>query len=164
MAEPKTKPTGASVTRFLDSVADEKKRADAYTILHMMQKATKAEPKMWGSSIVGFGNFHYVYESGREGDTGLIGFSPRKQNLTLYAMGGWEENPELLQALGKYSLGKSCLYVKKLDDVNLPVLKKMIGEAVKNAKAQAAIDAKKLAAKNAKKQAAQDAKKAKQKK
>ena len=135
MAELKTKKNDASVTQFLDTIADEKKRADAYTILDLMQKATKAEPKMWGSSIVGFGSTHYVYASGREGDWLLMGFSPRKQNLTLYAMGpGWH-NYDAIKDLGKYTLGKGCLYIKKLDDVKIPALKKLIGEAVKGGKA-----------------------------
>lgn len=141
-AELKTKKTDASVTQFLDGVADERKRADAYEILGMMQKVTKAEPKMWGSSIVGFGDFHYVYDSGREGDMGLIGFSPRKQALTLYAMGGWDQDRALLQNLGKYSLGKSCLYIKRLDEVDKRKLKKLIVDVTKRAKKLAAIDAK----------------------
>lgn len=125
------KPTDADVTRFLDSIADEKKRAEAYEILDMMRKATKAEPKMWGSSIVGFGDFHYVYDTGREGDVALLGFSPRRQNLTLYAMGsGWDTFPSI-KDLGKYTLGKGCLYIKRLDDVNKPALKKLLSEAVK---------------------------------
>lgn len=143
MAENKTKRTDASVTEFLDGVTDARKRADSYEILHMMQKATKAEPYMWGSSIVGFGDFHYVTDSGREGDVGLIGFSPRKQALTLYSMSGWEQNPVLLESLGKYSLGKSCLYIKRLDDVDKPALRKLIADATKRAKKLAARDAKK---------------------
>jgi hypothetical protein len=144
MAELKTKVNDASVTKFLDSIADEKKRADGYALLEMMQKATQTEPKMWGSSIIGFGNYHYVYESGREGDWFLTGFSPRKQTLTLYSMGGgWEQYDALLQKLGKHSLGKGCLYIKKLDDVDKPTLKKLIGEAVKVARKQAQEDAKK---------------------
>lgn len=134
-AESGTKPTDADVTRFLDSIADEKKRAEAYEILDMMRKATKAEPKMWGSSIVGFGDFHYVYDTGREGDVALLGFSPRKQNLTLYAMGpGWDTFPSI-KDLGKYTLGKGCLYIKRLDDVNKPALKKLLSEAVKGGNA-----------------------------
>ncbi|OQY86321.1 MAG: hypothetical protein B6D41_13465 [Chloroflexi bacterium UTCFX4] len=143
MAANKTKPTGASVTQFLDRVADEKKRADAYEILDMMQKATKAEPKMWGGNMVGFVDFHYVYASGREGDSALIGFSPRKQNLTLYAWGGWEQDSELLQSLGKHSLGKVCLYIKRLDDVDKRTLKKLIANATQRAKKIAALDVQK---------------------
>lgn len=134
MAENKTQKNDASVTQFLDTIADETKRKDAYTVLELMKKASKEEPKMWGSSIVGFGAFHYVYDSGREGDVGLLGFSPRKANLTLYAMGpGWDTF-EPIKDLGKYTLGKSCLYIKKLDDVNVPALKKLLTEAVKGGK------------------------------
>jgi uncharacterized protein YdhG (YjbR/CyaY superfamily) len=144
-AELKTKKTEASVTQFLDSIADEKKRADAYTLLDMFQKATKAEPKMWGGAIIGFGDYHYVSPAtGREGDWFIAGFSPRKAALTLYAMGShWEQHSELLHALGKYSMGKGCLYIKRLDDVDKATLKKLIGESVKQGKKQAALDAKK---------------------
>lgn len=143
MAELKTKKTDASVTKFLGGIADEKKRADSYTLLDMMQKATKAEPKLWGSAIIGFGDYRYVYATGREGDWFQIGFSPRKANLTLYAMGGSWEKQAAIQNLGKYTLGVGCLYIKKLDDVSLPVLKKMIAQSVKDAKKQAKQDAKK---------------------
>lgn len=134
MAELKTKATDASVTKFLDGIADEKKRRDAYTILDMMQKATKAQPKMWGSSIIGFGDMRYAYASGREGDWFIAGFSPRKQNLTIYSMCGWDQYSALLEKLGKHTLGKGCLYIKKLDDVDIPTLKKLIGESVKGSK------------------------------
>jgi hypothetical protein len=134
LAELKTKVNDASVTKFLDSIADEKKRQDAYTLLELMQKVTKAQPKMWGSSIIGFGDMHYVYESGREGDWFVTGFSPRKQNLTLYGMsGGWHQYPTLLEKLGKHTLGKGCLYIKKLDDVDKPTLEKLIAQSVKSA-------------------------------
>src|ERR1700757_2879579 len=97
--------TEASVTDFLASIADDKKRADAVALVDMMQRVTKQEPKMWGSNIIGFGNMHYVYESGREGDWFPVGFSPRKANLTLYNMaGGWQQY-ELLKDLGKFTLG-----------------------------------------------------------
>jgi hypothetical protein len=144
MAELKTKKTQASVTKFLDTVADETKRQDSYALLKMFQQATGAEPKMWGTAIVGFGDYHYVSPAtGREGDWFLAGFSPRKQNLTLYAMGGsWTQYPELLAQLGKHSLGKGCLYIKRLDDIDLPTLKKLIGATVKQGKKQAALDAK----------------------
>jgi hypothetical protein len=134
MAENKTQKTGASVTAFLDTIADEKKRKDAYTLVAMMQKAAKAEPEMWGSSIVGFGNLHYIYDSGRETDSGLIGFSPRKANLTLYVVWpGWDTF-EPIKDLGKFTVSKSCLYIKTLDDVNIPALKKVLAEAVKASK------------------------------
>jgi len=142
MAEVKTKVNEGSVNQFLDSVADEAKRNDSYLLLKMMQKATKNEPRMWGDSIVGFGDYHYVGKSGREGDWFLAGFSPRKQTLTLYMLGGWEQHDELLAKLGKYSLGKGCLYIKRLEDVDMSILNKLIVEAVKRAKKQAQADAK----------------------
>ena len=142
MAELKTKVNDANVTTFLDSIADETKRKDAYTIFEIMHKATKTKPKMWGDSIVGFGDYHYVGKSGREGDWFLAGLSPRKQTLTLYMLGGWEQHDELLAKLGKYSLGKGCLYIKRLADVDLSILNKLIVEAVKRAKKQAQADAK----------------------
>jgi len=99
-----------------------------------MKKATRAEPKMWGSSIIGFGHYHYVYESGREGDWFLAGFSPRKQNLTFYLMGGFPQYDNLLKNLGKYKTGKACLYINKLQDVDLPTLRKLVDESVKQAR------------------------------
>jgi len=131
MAELKTKLTNASVDKFLKGVKDEQTRADCYQIIAMMNKATKAEPKMWGTSIIGFGNIHLKYESGRELDWFPIGFSPRKQNITLYLTGGLEQK-ELLDKLGKYSTGKGCLYIKKLSDVDIKVLNKLITTSVKN--------------------------------
>jgi hypothetical protein len=142
MAELKTKVNEGSVKKFLDSIEDEAKRKDSHLLLKMMEKATKDEARMWGDSIVGFGEYHYVGKSGREGDWFLAGLSPRKQNLTLYMLGGWEQYDELLAKLGKHSLGKGCLYIKRLDDVNMPVLNKLIVEAVKHAKKQARADAK----------------------
>ena len=146
MAELKTKVNQGSVNAFLDSIEDEAKRKDSYMLLELIQKATKDEAKMWGDSIVGFGDYHYVGKSGREGDWFLAGLSPRKQNLTLYMLGGWEPHGELLAKLGKHSLGKGCLYIKRLDDVNVSVLNKLIVEAVKRAKKQAKEDAKMQAA------------------
>ena len=131
MAELKTKLTNASVDKFLKAVKDEQTRADCYQIIEMMNKATKAEPKMWGTSIIGFGNIHLKYESGRELDWFPIGFSPRKQNITLYLMGGLEQK-ELLDKLGKYSTGKGCLYIKKLADVDIKVLNKLVTTSAKN--------------------------------
>lgn len=135
MAELKTRVTEASVDAFLTGIMDEQKREDCYQILKIMKKATKTEPKMWGTSIIGFGDRHYVYESGREGDWFITGFSPRAQNLTLYTSGGFD--PELLKKLGKYKTGKGCLYIKKLEDVDTKVLTDMINTSVKNAKASA---------------------------
>lgn len=126
MAELKTKPTGEPVKAFLDSIADDTKRDDSFEILEMMKEATDAEPQMWGPGIIGFGHYHYKYESGREGDWFLVGFSPRKQNLTLYIMSGFSRYPELLARLGKHSTGKSCLYVKRLNDIDKNVLREMI--------------------------------------
>ncbi|HEX7555562.1 MAG TPA: DUF1801 domain-containing protein [Leptolinea sp.] len=145
MAELKTKVNDASIREFLESIGDETKRKDTYTIMEMMQKSAKTEPKMWGSSIIGFGFYHYVYASGREGDWFLIGVSPRKQNLTLYVMGGWDHNAGLLAKLGKHSFGKGCLYIKRLNDVNLPVLEKLIDESFIYANNLAQEDAKKQA-------------------
>jgi len=143
MTELKTKVNEASVTKFLDSIPDDAKRKDSYTLVALLRTATKAEPKMWGSSIVGFDVYHYVGKSGREGDWLLAGMSPRKQNLTLYMLGGWEHEAELLAKLGPHSLGKGCLYLKRLDDVKMPVLKKLIAVALKRAKKLAQAEAKK---------------------
>ena len=131
MAELKTVPTKTSVDKFLKGITDEKKRADCYQILKMMEKATKSKPKMWGTSIVGFGETHYVYESGREGDWFITGFSPRKQNLTLYVMGGFHQFEELMKKLGKHSTGKGCLYINRMEDVDAKVLKELITKSVK---------------------------------
>ena len=141
MAELKTRVNDANVTTFLDSIADEAKRKDSYVLFKMMQEATNNEARMWGESIVGFGDYHYVGKSGREGDWFLAGLSPRKQTLTLYMLGGWEQHAELLAKLGKHSLGKGCLYIKRLDDVDMAILNKLIVEAVKRAKKQAQADA-----------------------
>ena len=135
MAELKTQVTKANVNEFLEGIKDEKKRQDCYEILKIMKKATKAEPKMWGTSIVGFGDYHYMYASGREGDWFITGFSPRVQNLTLYMMGGFDS--EVLQRLGKYKTGKGCLYINKLADVDLKVLNELITKSVKQSKANA---------------------------
>lgn len=130
MAELKTKVNDASVDRFLDAIADAQVRQDCRTIAEIMQAATKAKPKMWGAAIVGFGECRYVYASGREGDWMLIGFSPRKQNITLYLMDGFDKYGELLAGLGKHSHAKSCLYIKRLSDIHLPTLKKLIRASV----------------------------------
>jgi hypothetical protein len=129
--EVKTKVNEASVTEFLNSVEDEQKRKDSFEVLKLMKQVSKEDAKMWGSSIVGFGSYHYKGASGREGDWMLIGFSPRKQNLTLYIMPGFERYPELMKKLGKYSTGKSCLYIKKLSDVDVTVLKELMTESLK---------------------------------
>jgi Domain of unknown function (DU1801) len=131
MAELKTKPNKANVEKFLNTVKDGKKRADSFKILELMEKTTKEEPVMWGPSIVGFGKYHYKYESGREGDWFLTGFSPRKQNLTLYIMSGFKKYDELAKKLGKCKAGGSCVYINNLEDVDLKVLKLLITESVK---------------------------------
>ena len=132
MAENKTTPTQSSVTAFLNKIDDEKVREDCITIAALMQTVTKLEPIMWGSSIVGFGLRHYVYESGREGDTVVIGFSPRKQNIAIYLQGGVNELGNELAALGKHKTGKGCLYIKSLKDVNAKVLEDMFVKAFQN--------------------------------
>ena len=137
MTENKTIPNDQDVEQFLNSIADERKRKDSFTILELMKQVTGKEPRMWGSSIVGFGSYHYKYESGREGDMIIAGFSPRKQNLTLYNMGGFERDDDLLKKLGKHTTGNSCLYIKCLDDVDLPTLKSLIEESVKHVKQKA---------------------------
>ena len=134
MAELKTKVNDASVEGFLNSVEDEQARKDCFEILKMMKQVTKEEPKMWGASIVGFGSYHYKGASGREGDWMLTGFSPRKQNLTLYFMGGFDVHKDLLKKLGKYKTSVGCLYIKKLDDVDKKVLKELVTESVKTMK------------------------------
>ena len=131
MAELKTKPTGQSVIEFLELIPDEQRRQDCRVICDIMREATGAEPVMWGPAIIGFGNSHYKYASGREGDWFPIGFSPRKQNLTLYGLCGFERFGEKLGKLGKHKLGKGCLYINKLSDVQLPVLCTLIFEATK---------------------------------
>ncbi len=130
MAELKTKITEQSVEDFLNAITDEQTRQDCFAIAKLMQKATKAKPKMWGPSIVGFGSYHYKYESGRESDWFLTGFSPRKQNLTLYIMAGFARYDELMRKLGKHKTGKSCLYIKRLEDIDLKVLKELIEQSV----------------------------------
>lgn len=126
MAQNKTIPNQASVTAFLDAVEEDSKRDDAYALLRLMEKITGHPPVMWGNSIVGFGSYHYKYNSGREGDMLLTGFSPRKQNFALYIMAGFDRYPELMKKLGKHKTGKSCLYIKRLKDVDPDVLAQLI--------------------------------------
>ena len=131
MAELKTKPTQASVKEFLNQIPDKERRDDCFAVAKMMEEVTGNKPKMWGPSIVGFGTYHYKYESGREGDWPIAAFSPRKKDLTLYIMMGFEQNPELMKQLGKHSTGKSCLYIKRLSDIHMPTLKKLIKTSIK---------------------------------
>lgn len=129
MAEPKTKVNDASVEEFLNSVADEQRRADSFAVLDLMKRITNCEPKMWGGSIIGFDTYHYKYASGQQGDWPITGFSPRKQNLTIYIMPGFARYPELMSRLGKHKTGKSCLYLNKLSDVDIKVLEELIAES-----------------------------------
>ena len=131
MAEPKTLPTSASVRDFLDAIEDDQKRRDCKAVAKLMRRVTGKSPKMWGTGIVGFGTYHYRYASGREGDWPLVGFAPRKRDLTLYIMAGFDRHEALMKKLGKHSTGKSCLYIKTLDDVNLEVLEDLIAASVK---------------------------------
>ena len=130
----KTQRTRASVKAFLDGVADESKRNDARAISALMQDITGEKPEMWGTSIVGFGSYHYKYASGQEGDWPLVGFSPRKDNLTLYIMPGFKDYADLLGKLGKHKKGMSCLYIKSLDDVHVPTLKTLVRQSVRQMK------------------------------
>lgn len=126
MAENKNQQNDSSVAAFLNQVVDERKRQDSYIILKLMEELSGHPPKMWGESIIGFGAYHYKYESGREGDFLRIGFAPRKQNIALYLIAGANRDADLLQKLGKYKTGVSCLYINKLADVNLDVLRTLI--------------------------------------
>lgn len=126
MLEQKTKVNNNNVTAFLNTIADEKKRKDCFALTEIMKQVSKEEPKMWGTSIIGFGAYHYKYASGHQGDAPLIGFSPRKQNIVLYLMGGFHTHPEVMKKLGKHKAGKGCLYISNMDDVNIAILKEVI--------------------------------------
>jgi len=128
MAELKTKKTGLGVEAFIKKVPELQKQKDSFTILELMEKATNAKAKMWGPAIIGFGERHLKYESGRELDWFVMGFSPRKQNLTLYVPGAVEKQQALLKKLGKHKTGKGCLYINKLEDVDLDILKEIINK------------------------------------
>lgn len=130
MAEQKTKQTAASVEEFLDGLPDDSVRSDCRALVSMMRDATGAPARMWGPSIVGFGEYHYKYESGREGDFFLVGFSPRARQLSLYITAGFDRYDEIMQRLGKYKTGKSCLYVKRLADIDAAALRELIEESV----------------------------------
>ncbi|HEX7779201.1 MAG TPA: DUF1801 domain-containing protein [Vicinamibacterales bacterium] len=134
MAELKTRATRRSVAEFIDAISDESRRRDCKALVRMMKKATKAQPRMWGSSIIGFGDVHYKYASGREIDWFRAGFSPRKDALTLYLTSGvgWRNQAELMSKLGKHKTGKGCLYIKQLSDVDAKVLERLIGRSVKS--------------------------------
>ena len=130
MADNKTKPTKLSVAAFVDALTDETRRADAKALVKLMQSATGEKPKMWGPAIIGFGSYHYTYESGREGDMPLAGFSPRKAATVLYGLMGSGESEALVAKLGKHTSGKGCLYIKKLADVDQKVLERLVAKSV----------------------------------
>lgn len=132
MAEMKTKENKVSVAAFLGAIEDPERRADAIAVAAMMKTVTKAEARMWGSSIVGYGSQHYRYASGREGNWFRTGFSPRKDVLTLYITSSFEQYPDLMKKLGKYTTGKSCLHIRKLADVDQKVLKALIARSLKS--------------------------------
>ncbi len=134
MAELKTKKNNNDVMAFLNAIPEERKRKDATALMQMMWEATGQDPVMWGTAIVGFDQYHYKYESGHEADMCLIGFSPRKQNLTLYLTQDFDKYEKLLSKLGKHKTSKACIYINKLDDVDTTVLKKLIAETYKDEK------------------------------
>ena len=130
MSKLKTQPNNSSVTDFLKAVEDPKRRSDCHTVAKMMREATGAKAKMWGKNIVGFGKYDYTYASGRSGTWMLCGFSPRKRDLTIYIMPGFSSFKPLMKMLGKHKTGSSCLYIKRLSDVDQPTLEKLIGQSV----------------------------------
>ena len=129
MSQNKTVANDNDVTAFLNAVEPEAKRKDSFVIMNLMEEVTGEQPTMWGPSIVGFGSYHYRYETGREGDMPLVGFSPRKQALTLYITTGFDAYGDLLGKLGKYKMGKGCLYIKKTEDVDLDVLRELVTQS-----------------------------------
>ena len=137
MAELKTKQTNASVNAFLNAISDEQRRADAIAVAKMMAAATKTKPKMWGTSIVGFGTQHYKYASGREGDWFRTGFAPRKDQLTIYITSSFQQYPDLMKKLGRYKTGLACLHIRKLSDVDQKVLNQLIVRSLKRPLPQA---------------------------
>jgi len=126
MSQNKTAPTGQSVNAFIEQVENEQKRKDSYRLIELMREVSGEEPYMWGPSIIGFGNYHYKYDSGHEGDAPLLGFSPRKAAISLYVFTGMEKHKPLLEGLGKFKMGKACIYAKKLSDINEPALKSLM--------------------------------------
>lgn len=130
----KTKANSGSVTAFLGSVGNEQRRKDAFELLALMKQVTGERPRMWGTSLVGFGSYHYCYQGGREGDWPLTAFSPRAQSLSVYIMPGFARYAALLDKLGKYTTGKSCLYLKRLDDVDRKVLERLVARSVADMK------------------------------
>jgi hypothetical protein len=135
MPEPKTKKTDADVHAFIEEIPDDEQRQDATRLVEIMSRVTGSPPAMWGTTIVGFDSYHYRYAGGREGDMCLLGFSPRKRATTVYVVNGFDEYGPLLERLGKYSSGKACLYLKRLDDVDLTVLEEMLRHSVTSMRA-----------------------------
>lgn len=134
MAELKTKKNDNDIVEFLNGIDNEERRKDCFKLLELFEKWTDETPKMWGQSIVGFGSYHYKYDSGREGDWFLTGFSPRKHNLTIYITAGFKEYDQIMNELGKYKIGSSCLYVKSLSEIDTDKLKKLVEKSVANMK------------------------------
>ncbi len=136
MAEPKTKPNDADVDAFLDTITDAQKRADSQQLCALFEEITNEPAKMWGSSIVGFGTYHYKYKSGREGDWPIVAFSPRKNAITLYIMDSYkfDAHQDLLDKLGPHKTSKACLYIKRLSDVDEEILRQLISESVRHVK------------------------------
>lgn len=132
MAQNKTTETQSSVVDFINAVEDSTKRNDSFELVKLMQQQTGFEPKMWGTSIIGFGSYHYKYASGHEGDAPLVAFSPRKAAISLYSYLAPEHREELLSKFGKHKSGKGCIYIQKIADINIDVLKKMIALSVEN--------------------------------
>ena len=132
MVEQKTIPTSEDVEQYLNSIADAKKRQDCFTLLDLMRQASGLEPRIWASSMVGFGEYHYKYASGHAGDAAIVGFAPRKGNLTLYVLSGFDGQEQLLEKLGKHKAGKGCLYIKRLDDIDLPTLRLLVQQTVEH--------------------------------
>jgi hypothetical protein len=134
MTENKTQATVASVDDYIAAITDEAKRNDSQTLIELLKKITSEQPVLWGDSIIGFGSYHYVYESGREGDMPLIGFSPRKRELAIYVMTGFDQLQVYLSQLGKHKTGKSCLYIKRLSDIKLSILNELMDKSVQQLK------------------------------
>lgn len=132
MSGNKTTPTSQSVDDFIASISDDQKRQDCIALKHLMSEITEEKPVMWGNSIVGFGEYHYKYDSGREGDMLMTGFSPRSQNISIYIIAGFKRYETLMETLGKHKTGKSCLYVKKLSDIDMDVLKELVAASFKH--------------------------------
>ena len=132
MAKNKTTETSISVKDFINAVKDETKKKDCYNLIELIKKESGFEPKMWGTSIIGFDSYHYKYDSGHEGDSPLVAFSPRASAITLYLSGHFEKREELLEKLGKHKTDKGCIYIKNLDSINMEILQKMIKNHIKH--------------------------------